>query len=149
MRTFVHLLLFACAIAVGVGAFGPLVGTVDARNVGFEDVRDGFGAGVSLAQVGGEEPSFPTTLIMVVLGVAVVILLAALIGSRGLGWVGVVAGLAALGVLAWRLDERFDQELRDGWRDLVSGAWGLYLVGGGLVISLLLLLIPRERRAVA
>lgn len=148
MRTFVHLLLFACAIAVGVGAFGPLVGTVDARNVGFVDLRDGFGSGLSLGQVGGEELSFPTTLIMVLLGVAVVILLAALIGSRALGWVGVLVGLAALGVLAWRLDDRFDQQLRDGWRDLVSGAWGLYLVGGGLVISLLLLLVPRERRAV-
>lgn len=143
-----HLLLFACAIAVGVGAFGPLVGTVDARNVGFEDLRDGFGPGLSLGQVGGEEPSFPTTLIMVLLGVAVVILLAALIGSRALGWIGVLGGLAALGVLLWRLDDRFDQQLRDGWRDLVSGAWGLYLVGGGLVISLLLLLVPREKRAV-
>ncbi|MEU6584252.1 hypothetical protein [Nocardia sp. NPDC046763] len=146
MRTFVHLLLFAAAIAVAVGVFGPLVGTVDARNVQFTDLRNGFAPGRSLDQIGAQSGSFTTSLAIGLLGVAAVVLVAALVGSRILGWIGVLVGLAGLGVLAWRLDQRFDHELRTDYRHLLSGTWGLYLVGGGLVLSLLLLLIPRERR---
>ncbi|MGW5107382.1 hypothetical protein [Nocardia sp. NPDC004123] len=146
MRTFVHLLLFAAAIAVAVGVFGPLVGTVDARNVQFSDLRSGFASGRSLDQIGGHSGSFTTSLAIGLLGVAAVVLVAALVGSRILGWIGVLVGLAGLGVLTWRLDQRFDHELRTDYRHLLSGTWGLYLVGGGLVLSLLLLLIPRERR---
>ncbi|MFJ9367557.1 hypothetical protein ACIRRA_24475 [Nocardia sp. NPDC101769] len=146
MRTFVHLLLFAAAIAVAVGVFGPLVGTVDARNVQFTDLRNGFAPGRSLDQIGAQSGSFTTSLAIGLLGVAAVVLVAALVGSRILGWIGVLVGLAGLGVLAWRLDQRFDHELRTDYRHLLSGTWGLYLVGGGLVLSLLLLSIPRERR---
>lgn len=146
MRTFVHLLLFAAAIAVAVGVFGPLVGTVDARNVQFSDLRSGFASGRSLDQIGAQSGSFTTSLAIGLLGVAAVVLVAALVGSRILGWIGVLVGLAGLGVLTWRLDQRFDHELRTDYRHLLSGTWGLYLVGGGLVLSLLLLLIPRERR---
>ncbi|MFE2995394.1 hypothetical protein ACFXG4_10340 [Nocardia sp. NPDC059246] len=146
MRTFVHLLLFAAAIAVAVGVFGPLVGTVDARNVQFSDLRSGFASGRSLDQIGARSGSFTTSLAIGLLGVAAVVLVAALFGSRILGWIGVLVGLAGLGVLTWRLDQRFDHELRTDYRHLLSGTWGLYLVGGGLVLSLLLLLIPRERR---
>ncbi|MTE12454.1 hypothetical protein [Nocardia aurantiaca] len=146
MRTFVHLLLFAAAIAVAVGVFGPLVGSVDARNVQFSDLRDGFPSGRSLDQIGAQSGAFMTSLAIGLLGVAAVLLLAALFGSRILGWIGVIVGIGGLGVLTWRLDQRFDQELRDDYRHLLGGAWGLYLVGGGLLLSLLLLLVPRERR---
>ncbi|GAB0105816.1 hypothetical protein JMUB6875_47980 [Nocardia sp. JMUB6875] len=146
MRTFVHLLLFAAAIAVAVGVFGPLVGTVDARNVQFADLRDGFASGRTLDQIGAHSGAFYSSLAIGLLGVAAVVLLAALFGSRIVGWLGVIVGLAGLGVLTWRLDDRFDHELRSDWRHLLSGTWGLYLVGGGLLLSLLLLLIPRERR---
>ncbi|BEK97753.1 hypothetical protein ACFOS0_30975 [Nocardia seriolae] len=146
MRTFVHLLLFAAAIAVAVGVFGPLVGTVDARNVQFDDLRSGFASGGTLDQLGSHSGAFPTSLAIGLLGVAAAVLLAALFGARTVGWVGVLVGLAGLGVLAWRLDDRFDHELRTDWKQLLNGAWGLYLVGGGLVLSLLLLLVPRERR---
>ncbi|MEC3916169.1 hypothetical protein [Nocardia sp. CDC160] len=146
MRTFVHLLLFAAAIAMAAGVFGPLVGSVDARNVQFDDLRNGFASGRTLDQIGSHSGSFVTSLAIGLLGVAAVVLLAALFGSRILGWVGVLVGLAGLGLLAWRLDDRFDHELRNDWRHLFSGTWGLYLVGGALVLSLLLLLIPRERR---
>ncbi|MFI9505318.1 hypothetical protein [Nocardia sp. NPDC052566] len=145
MRTFVHLLLFACAIAIGVGAFGPLVGAVGARDVGFADLRNGFASGSSLEQVGDHSAAFFTSLTIGLLGVALVVLLAALFGARSVGWLGVLVGLAGLGVLAWRLDQRFDDQLRADYRHLLSGTWGLYLVGGGLVLALLLLLVPRER----
>lgn len=145
MRTFVHLVLFVCAIAVGVGAFGPLIGTVGARDVGFGDLRNGFAGGRSLEQIGDQAVGFTTSLLIGLLGVALLVLLAALFGSRLLGWLGVLIGLGGLGVLAWRLDDQFDQRLRDDYRDLISGSWGLYLVGGALLIALLMLLIPRER----
>lgn len=146
MRTFVHLLLFAAAIAVAAGVFGPLIGTVDARNVQFTDLRDGFAQGPTLDQIGAHSGSFFTSLAIGLLGAAAVVLVAALTGSRSVGWLGVLAGLAGLGVLTWRLDQRFDHELRTDYRHLLSGTWGLYLVGGGLLLSLLLLLVPRERR---
>ncbi|MFF0607820.1 hypothetical protein ACFYUD_04015 [Nocardia tengchongensis] len=146
MRTFVHLLLFAAAIAVAVGVFGPLVGTVDARNVQFTDLRNGFAQGRTLGQIGAQSGSFVTSLAIGLLGAAALVLVAALVGSRLIGWIGVLAGLAGLGVLTWRLDQRFDHELRTDYRHLLSGTWGLYLVGGGLLLSLLLLLVPRERR---
>ncbi|MEU0507465.1 hypothetical protein [Nocardia sp. NPDC005998] len=145
MRTFVHLLLLVCAVAVAFGAFGPLIGTIGARDVRLEDLRAGFGSGRSMDQIGAQSVPFQTSLAVVVVGVAVAVLLAALFGSRLIGWLGVVVGLAALGVLAWRLDEQFDQQLRSDYRDLLTGSWGLYLVGGGLVIALLSLLVPRER----
>ncbi|MGW2662456.1 hypothetical protein ACWCW7_15950 [Nocardia tengchongensis] len=146
MRTFVHLLLFAAAIAVAAGVFGPLVGTVDARNVQFTDLRNGFAQGRTLGQIGAQSGSFVTSLAIGLLGAAALVLVAALVGSRLVGWIGVLAGLAGLGVLTWRLDQRFDHELRADYRHLLSGTWGLYLVGGGLLLSLLLLLVPRERR---
>ncbi|QLY33197.1 hypothetical protein [Nocardia huaxiensis] len=147
MRTFVHLLLFACAIGMAVGVFGPLVGSVDARDVRFSDLREGFDTGLSLGQVGGQSASIVMSLAVLLLGVAGVILIAALTGARAIGWLGVLGGLALFGVLIWRLDERFGDQLRDDYRDLLTGAWGLYLFGGGLVLALLLLLVPRERQA--
>ncbi|MBL1074652.1 hypothetical protein JK358_09605 [Nocardia sp. 2] len=146
MRTYVHLLLFACAVAMAVGVLGPLVGSVDARDVRFSDLREGFDTGLTLDQVGGQSAALPMSLGIIMLGAALVVLIAALVGSRVLGWIGVLGGLACLGVLIWRLDERFDDLLRDDYRALLSGTWGLYLFGGGVALALLALLVPRERR---
>lgn len=147
MRTFVHLVLFVCAIVMAVGAFGPLLGTIEPHNVALVDLRDGFAAGRSLTQIGGHTTAFWTSMTVVLLGAAAAVLLAALVGSRLLGWLGVVVAVGTLGVLAWRLDERFDQQLRHDYSHLLNGKWGLYLIGGGLVVTLLSLLVPRERRA--
>lgn len=146
MRTFVHLLLLVCAVAVAVGTFGPLIGTVEARHVQLTELRDGFPAGRSLDQIQAQSVSLQTSLAIILLGVAAVILLATLFGSRLLGWLGVLVGLAALGVLAWRLDSSFDNQIRNDYHHLFSGTWGLYAVGGGLIVGLLCLLVPRERR---
>ena len=146
MRTFVHLLLLVCAVAVAVGTFGPLIGTVEARHVPLTQLRDGFPAGRSLEQIQAQSVSLQTSLAVVLLAVAAVLLLATLFGSRLLGWLGVLVGLASLGVLAWRLDSSFDSRIRNDYHTLFSGTWGLYAVGGGLVVALLCLLAPRERR---
>ncbi|MCM6772067.1 hypothetical protein NDR87_02755 [Nocardia sp. CDC159] len=147
MRTFVHLVLFACAIVMAVGAFGPLIGPVQAGDVRLTDLRDGLPAGRSLDQIAGQSVSLQVSLAVLLLGIAAVVLLAALFGSRALGWLGVLAAIAALGVLTFRLNERFGQELRTDYRTLLDGAWGLYLFGGGALVALLCVLVPRERRA--
>lgn len=147
MRTFVHLLLFVCAIAVAVGAFGPLIGTVEARHVQLTELRDGFPAGRSLDQIQAQSVTLQMSMAVILLGVAVVLLLAALFGSRLLGWLGVLVGLATFGVLAWRLDSSFDNQIRTDYHHLFTGTWGLYAAGGGVIVALLCLLIPRERRA--
>ncbi len=146
MRTFVHLVLFVCALVMGVGAFGPLVSSLQARHVPLTDLRDGFPTGRALDQVGSSSVTLQTSLAVVLLAAAALVLLAGLVGFRGLGWLGVLAGLAGLGVLTWRLNERFDQQLRTDYQHLLTGTWGLYLFGGGLVVALLALLVPRERR---
>lgn len=146
MRTFVHLVLFVCAIVIAVGAFGPLIGSIEPHNVALIDLRDGFAAGRSMTQIGGHTVAFWTSVTVALLGSAAVVLLAALFGSRLVGWLGVVVGLATLAVLGWRLDDRFDQQLRHDYSHLLAGKWGLYLVGGGLVLTVLSLLVPRERR---
>ncbi|RDI67851.1 hypothetical protein [Nocardia pseudobrasiliensis] len=145
MRTFVHLVLFACAIVMAVGAFGPLVGSLEARHVRLADLRDGVATDRTLDQLAGQSVSFQISLAVVLLGIAAVVLLAALFGSRLLGWLGVLAAIAALAVLAWRLDERFDHQLRTDYRHLLTGTWGLYLFGGATVVALLAVLVPRER----
>ncbi|MGV9676057.1 hypothetical protein ACWDSJ_12320 [Nocardia sp. NPDC003482] len=147
MRTFVHLLLFACAIVMGVGAFGPLLGSLRARHVRLLDLRDGLPTDRGLDQLAGVSVEFYLSLALVLLCCAAVVLLAALTGSRLLGWLGVLAAIAALAVLTWRLDERFDDRLRHDYRHLLSGTWGLYLFGGATVVALLALLVPRERKA--
>jgi hypothetical protein len=145
MRTFVHLVLFVCAIAMAVGAFGPFVGTVEARHVRLVDLRNGLATGRSLDQIGGQSVSVQASLTLALLIIAAVMLVAALTGFRPAGALAVLAGLAALGLLAWRLDQRFDHQLRTDYQHLLTGTWGLYLFGGGVVVAALALLVPRER----
>ncbi|WP_235214928.1 hypothetical protein [Rhodococcus opacus] len=76
---------------------------------------------------------------------AVLLLAAALVGSRAAGWLGVIVGIGAAAVFVWRLDDRFGDFVRDNYPDLLGGRWGLYLAGGGLIIALLALLVPKER----
>ncbi|MFJ4651804.1 hypothetical protein ACIP5Y_11090 [Nocardia sp. NPDC088792] len=148
MRTFVHLLLLICAIVVAVGTFGPLVGTVDARNVQWDDLRNGFAPGQTLDQIHGHSVAFQNSLALGLVCVAAAILISALTGFRPIGGLGVLAGLIGLGILAWRLDDRFDSQLRNDTAHLLgNNTWGLWLVGGGLLVALLCLLTPRERRA--
>ncbi|WP_067702974.1 hypothetical protein [Nocardia jejuensis] len=146
MRTSVHLLLFVCAIVMAVGVFFPLLGPIDARNVQFADLRNGFPTGSSLDQIGSQSGGFFGSLMAGLLGAALLILIAALSGFRLIGWVGNLAGLAGFGVLGWRLYQVAEQQLREDYRTLIEGSWGLYLVGGALVVSFFLLSSPRERR---
>ncbi len=141
----VHLVLFACGVAMAAGAFGPFIGIVEVRHIRLTDIRDGFATGIPLDALQAQAPQLRESYTVVLLVVALVMLLAGLFGSRALGWLGVLAGLAALVVPAWRLNERFGDLLRDDYRHLLSGTWGLYLFGGGLVVAILALLVPGER----
>jgi small-conductance mechanosensitive channel len=152
MRAVVHLVLFACGVVMAVGAFGPFVGVVQARHIRLVDIRDGFATGIPLDGVQAQAAQLRASYTVVLLLVALVMLLAGLFGSRVLGWLAVLAGIAAIAVPAWRLDQRFDRQLRDDYQHLLTGTWGLYLFGGAVVVAVLALLVPGERprrRAVA
>jgi hypothetical protein len=77
------------------------------------------------------------------------LLVAALVGSRAAGWLGVIVGIGTLAVFGWRLNERVGDDLRDNYDIVLTDRWGLYLAGGGLIIALLALLVPRERLTAA
>lgn len=145
MRTVVHVVLFACGVAMAVGAFGPFIGIVEVRHIRLVDIRDGFATGIPLDALQAQAPQLRESYTVVLLIVALVMLLSGLFGSRTLGWLGVVAGLAALVVPAWRFNERFGDLLRDDYRHLLSGTWGLYLFGGGVIVAIVALLVPGER----
>ncbi len=130
---------------MAVGAFGPFIGVVEARHIRLVDIRDGFATGIPLDGVQAQTPQLRASYTAVLLIVALVMLLAGLFGSRVLGWLGVLAGVAAIAVPAWRLNERFGTELHDDYRHLLSGTWGLYLFAGGVIVAALALLIPGER----
>ncbi|MFD9661286.1 hypothetical protein ACFWAY_06565 [Rhodococcus sp. NPDC059968] len=147
MRTFVHLVLFACAIAVAVGAFLPIVGEIRPSDVALVDLRDGFPAGFTFDQVENQAVVFYMSMTVLLLSAAVLLLVAALVGSRAAGWLGVIVGIGTTAVFLWRLDDRVGDFVRDNYDNLLSGHWGLYLVGGGLIIALLALLVPKERPA--
>ena len=145
MRSFVHLLLFACAIAVAVGSFLPLLGGIEATNVPLVDLRDGFAPGWGLDQIADHSVAFYASMNVLLLGAAILLLLAGLIGWRIAGWLGVALGFGTLGLLAWRLEENSGELIRDNYRTLLADHWGLNLVGGALVIALLACLVPRGR----
>ncbi|KAA0021839.1 hypothetical protein [Antrihabitans cavernicola] len=143
MRSFVHLLLFVCAIGLAVGSFLPVIGRVVPTNVALVDLRDGFGPGWGLDQIADRSVTFYTSMNVLLLGAAVLLLLAGLIGWRIAGWLGVVLGFGTLGVFAWRLNANSGQMIRDNYSTLLADRWGLNLVGGALVIALLACLVPR------
>ena len=145
MRTFVHLVLFACAIAVAIGAFLPVAWGIAPGDVAVIDLRDGFPAGVTVEQIESQAVTFYTSMTALLLGAAVLLLVAALVGSRAAGWLGVIVGIGTLAVFFWRLNERVGDYLRDNYDTVLTDRWGLYLAGGGLIIALLALLVPRER----
>ncbi|NGP07985.1 hypothetical protein G6038_21415 [Rhodococcus sp. 14C212] len=145
MRTFVHLVLFACAIAVAVGAFLPLVGEIQPSDVALVDLRDGFPTGITFEQVQTQAVTFYRSMTALLLLAALLLLVAALVGSRAVGWFGVIVGTGTTAMLLWRLDDRFGDFVRDNYANLLTGRWGLYLLGGGLLLALLALLVPKER----
>ncbi|RZL77821.1 MAG: hypothetical protein EOP32_23945 [Rhodococcus sp. (in: high G+C Gram-positive bacteria)] len=145
MRTFVHLVLFACAIAVAVGAFLPIVGEIQPNDVALVDLRDGFPTVFTFEQVENQAVVFCRSMTAPLLLSAVLLLVAALVGSRAAGWLGVIVGIGTTAVFLWRLDDRVGDFVRDNYDSLLGGRWGLYLAGGGLMVALLALLVPKER----
>jgi hypothetical protein len=145
MRTFVHLVLFACAVAVAIGAFLPVAGGIAPGDVALVDLRDGFPTGSTLEQIENQAVTFYMSMMVVLLGAAVLLLIAALVGSRAAGWLGVIVGIGTLAVFFWRLNERVGDLLRDNYDTVLVDRWGLYLTGGGLIIALVALLVPKER----
>ncbi|CAG7636767.1 hypothetical protein SIM91_05185 [Rhodococcus opacus] len=145
MRTFVHLVLFACAIAVAIGAFLPVVGGIAPGDVALIDLRDGFPTGITVEQIENQTVTFYMSMTELLLVAAVVLLVAALVGSRAAGWLGVIVGIGTIAVFFWRLNDRVGDYLRDNYETVLADRWGLYLAGGGLIIALLALLVPKER----
>ncbi len=145
MRTFVHLVLFVCAIALAVGAFLPVIGGVAPNDVALVDLRSGFPDGWALGQIAAESVTFYKSMTALLLVAAALILLAALVGSRIAAWLGVLVGLATFAVFVWRLFDQYGDFIRDNYADLLNDRWGLYLAGGSLAIGLLACLVPRER----
>ncbi|WP_213571377.1 hypothetical protein [Rhodococcus sp. USK13] len=145
MRAFVHLVLFACAIAVAVGAFLPILGETQPSDVALVDLRDGFPTGITFEQVENQAVVLHKSMTALLLLAAVLLLAAALVGSRAAGWLGVIVGIGTTAVFLWRLDDRVGDVVRDNYDDLISDRWGLYLAGGGLIVALLVLLVPKER----
>ncbi|TQC47019.1 hypothetical protein EEB14_22830 [Rhodococcus sp. WS4] len=144
MRTFVHLVLFACAIAVAIGAFLPAVGGIAPGDVALIDLRDGFPTGITVERIENQAVTFYKSMTALLLVAAVLLLIAALVGSRAAGWLGVIVGIGTTAVFLWRLNDRVGDYLRDNYDTLLRDRWGLYLAGGGLIIALLALLVPKE-----
>jgi hypothetical protein len=93
MRAVVHLVLFACAIAVAVGAFLPILGEIQPSDVALVDLRDGFPTGITLEQVENQAVELHKSMTALLLLAAVLLLAAALVGSRAAGWLGVIVGI--------------------------------------------------------
>ncbi|MFD4182396.1 hypothetical protein [Rhodococcus sp. NPDC058514] len=148
MRTWVHFVLLLCGIAIGIGAFLPIMRGTEPTNVEIDDLRNGFPAGWALEQLGDQSVTFYKSMALLLLIAAALILLSALTGSRILGWLGILAGAITLGAFFFRVDERFGDQFRDQASNLLSNQTGLNLVAGGLVVALLACLVPREKSAV-
>ena len=96
MRTLVHLVLLICGIAVAVGSFMYVLAGVKPDNVRLEDLRDGFPAGWAIEQLGDQSVTFYRSMAILLLAAAVLILIAALFGSRIAAWIGIIVGLGLL-----------------------------------------------------
>jgi len=149
MRSFIHLVLFACAIAVAIGAFLPVAWGIAPGDVAVIDLRDGFPSGITVEQIENQVVTFYESMTALLLGAAVLLLVAALVGSRAAGWLGVIVGVGTLAVFFWRLNDSVGDYLRDNYDTVLTDRWGLYLAGGGLIVALLALLVPKERLTVA
>ncbi|QSE84529.1 hypothetical protein [Rhodococcus koreensis] len=149
MRSFVHVVLFACAIAVAIGAFLPVVGGISPGDVAVIDLRDGFPAGITVEQIENQAVTFYRSMTVLLLGAAALLLVAAWVGSCAAEWVGVIGGIGTLAVFGWRLNDRVGDYLRDNSDTVFTDRWGLYLAGGGLIVALVALLVPKERPAAA
>ncbi|MFF2110140.1 hypothetical protein [Rhodococcus koreensis] len=149
MRSFVHVVLFACAIAVAIGAFLPVVGGISPGDVAVIDLRDGFPAGITVEQIENQAVTFYRSMTVLLLGAAALLLVAAWVGSCAAEWVGVIVGIGTLAVFGWRLNDRVGDYLRDNSDIVFTDRWGLYLAGGGLIVALVALLVPKERPAAA
>ncbi|MGW5152707.1 hypothetical protein [Rhodococcus koreensis] len=123
----------------------PVVGGITPGDVAVIDLRDGFPTGITVEQIESQAGTFYTSMTALLLAAAVLLLVAALVGSRAAGWLGVIVGIGTLAVFFWRLNDRVGDYLRDNYHSLFTDRWGLYLAGGGLIIALLALLIPKER----
>ncbi len=129
---------------MAVGAFFTVLGDVKPADVGLADLRHGFGAR-DLSAVATADPGLFTSMLVILLGVAALMLLGSLVGSRIVAGLGVLAGLGTLGVFGYRVHDRFGAAVTDNLRALAEGRWGLYLVAGGLAVALLAVVVPRER----
>ncbi len=130
---------------MAAGAFGPFLGSVQARHIRLTEIRDGFATGIPLEAVQNNVLQLRESYTVVLLIVALVVMLAGLFGSHTLGWIGVLAALAALGLGAWRFEERFGDRLQHDYNHLLTGTWGLYLYGAGIIVAIICLLVPEER----
>ena len=85
---------------------------------------------------------------VLLLAAAALLLIAALAGSRD----GRLGGRARRDRHPHRVRMAARRPLgdvvRDNYDTLLGGRWGLYLAGGGLIIALLSLLVPKERPTV-
>ncbi|GCE38432.1 hypothetical protein Rhow_001484 [Rhodococcus wratislaviensis] len=146
MRSFIHLVLFACAIAVAIGAFLPVVGGITPGDVAVIDLRDGFPIGITdVEQIENQAVTFYKSMTALLLGAAALLLVAALVGSRAAEWLGVMVGIGTLAVFGWRLNDRVGDYLRDHYDSVLTDRWGLYLAGGGLIVAFVALLVPKGR----
>jgi hypothetical protein len=145
MRSFIHLVLFACAIAVAIGAFLPVVGGIVPGDVAVIDLRDGFPAGITVEQIEDQAVTFYQSMTALLLGAAALLLVAALVGSRAAEWLAVIVGIGTIAVFGWRLNDRVGDYLRENYDTVLTDRWGLYLAGGGLIVALVALLVPTGR----
>lgn len=145
MRTFVHVVLLICGIAVTVGSFMSILAGVKPGDVRLEDLRDGFPAGWVVEQIADQSVPFYRSMMILLLGSGVAILIAAVFGSRLAAWIGVIVGLVTLGTFYYRVDDQFDNIVRENYSTVVTNQTGFILTVGGLALALLMCLIPREK----
>lgn len=144
MRTFVHVVLLICGIAVAVGSFMSILAGVKPGDVRLEDLRDGFPAGWVIEQIADQSVPFYRSMMILLLGSAVAILIAAVFGSRLAAWAGVIVGLATLGTFYYRVNDQFDNIIRENYSTILTNQTGFILTVGGLTLALLMCLVPRE-----
>ncbi|OYD68197.1 hypothetical protein [Rhodococcus sp. OK302] len=145
MRTFVHVVLLICGIAIAVGSFMSILAGVKPINVRLEDLRDGFPVGWVIEQIGEQSVTFYRSMMILLLAAAVLILIAALFGSRIAAWLGIVVGLGTLGTFYYRVNDQFGNVIRENYSTVLTNQTGFILTAGGLILALLACLVPREK----